>query len=366
MRRSRFSTRSVLVQYYVGNDIFVVCKTDEHVALTKRYVELTGVPAHKYVKSYDEGIARGAPYKLLVMTADAEVDATLALLESKLPTDCVKLIRGSPPFFVEVLHPCVDKGQGLRQICEGLRIPLGEVVAFGDGDNDIEFLQNAGLGVAMSNARPTLKAVAGRLTDRSHEEDGVALALRQMEAAGELAVTAPRTVALRAARGSADKDCSLPPKLVIRRVRSAEVIALRERVLWPGRPDLCFLAEDDAPHAIHLAAIDEPASGGGLAASRILGVLSLFVPDGDDGQPGATAQFRKLATDPEWRSRGIGSALISTAAAEARCAGASTLVCDARRHQAPFYEALGFAMVGEPFAKYGDEGDMYVRMAVAL
>jgi len=343
------------------------------VALTRRYQALTGVPAHKYVSSYDEGIAAGAPYKLLVMTDDADVDTTLALLESRLPADLVKLIRGSPPFFVEVLHPHVDKGAGLRQVCAGLQIPLGEVVAFGDGDNDIEFLQTAGLGVAMSNARPTLKAVASRVTDRSHDEDGVAAALRQMEASGELAVTAPRTVALRAARGRVADDSTPPSKLVIRRVRAADVRSLRERVLWPGQPDKCILAEDDASHAIHLAAIDESPGAAGdatgkLPASKVLGVLSLFVPQGDEAaQDGATrAQFRKLATDPEWRSRGIGSALISTAAAEARCAGASTLVCDARQQQAPFYEALGFTAIGEPFAKYGDEGEMYVHMAVPL
>ena len=357
----------LLVQYYVGSDIYVACKTEEHTELTRRYARLTGVPAHKYTDSYREAIVRGAPYKLLVMSDEADVDATLALLQSRLPPECVKLIRGSPPFFVEVLHPDVHKGQGLRQMCEALRIPLSEVAAFGDGDNDIEFLQTAGLGVAMSNARPTLLAVADRYTELPHDEDGVALALQKMEDAGELAVAAPRVVPLRASRAAAEGEDSRR-RVVIRRVDAAEVTALRERVLWPGRPDKCVLAEDESPGAVHLAAIDEDASGDGGPADRVVGVLSLFtVPEGEATQPGgATAHFRKLATDPAWRSRGIGTALISTAAAEARCAGASTLVCDAREPQAPFYAALGFEAREAPFAKYGADGEMYVRMAASI
>jgi len=179
---------NLLVQYYVGSDIYVACRNEEHVTLTKRYAALTGVPAHKYVESYDEGIARGAPYKLLVMTDEGQVDHTLRLLEEQLPDGLVTLIRGSPPFFVEVLCPGVDKGAGLRRMCEGLGISLDEVVAFGDGDNDIEFLQAAGLGIAMANARPTLKAVADRVTELTHGEDGVAHELELMESNGALAI----------------------------------------------------------------------------------------------------------------------------------------------------------------------------------
>ena len=51
-------------------------------------------------------------------------------------------------------------------------LSLEEVIAFGDGDNDIEFLQLAGRGVAMQNARHTLKAVADEITEFSNDEVG--------------------------------------------------------------------------------------------------------------------------------------------------------------------------------------------------
>ena len=104
-------------------------------------------------RGYEEGLARALPTKMLETD---DVDATLdTLLREGLPAGVASLVRGTPPFFVEVLHPSVSKGDGLRRLWLCLDVPTEVVVAFGDGDNDIEFLQTAGLGVAMANARPT-------------------------------------------------------------------------------------------------------------------------------------------------------------------------------------------------------------------
>ena len=122
--------------------------------------------------------ARGPPLKLLLM--GDEVDETVELLNRGLPDGVAKVVRGSPPFFVEVLHPEVNKGLGLRRMCEACGIEPDECVVFGDGDNDIEYVQAAGLGIAMSNARDVLKAVADRETEFSNDDDGVAIELRRL------------------------------------------------------------------------------------------------------------------------------------------------------------------------------------------
>ena len=354
-----------LVQYYIGNDIYVVCKSDEHIELTKRYAELTGVAAHLYVESYDEARKRGLPYKCLVLTDS--VDEQLALLKEALPAHAATLIRGSPPFFVEVLNRNVNKGVGLQSMCKVLGMPTEAVVAFGDGDNDVEFVQAAGLGIAMSNARPTLTAVAARVTERDNDADGVAFCLQQLERDGWLALPAPRAV-----RGQ--------PRIAIRRVLADAVVGTRERVMWPGQPERCVLAEDRAPHAFHFAALDEGegegkgegeggeggqggdggGGGAGLPSSTVCGVVSLFVP-----AEGGRAQFRKLAVEKAFRRRGLATALVETAASEARLAGASCLWCDARAEQAGFYAARGFELCGEPFEKY-EGGGLYVQMEMRL
>ena len=80
----------------------------------------------------------------------------------------------------KVLHPEVTKGAGLRRLCAALGVGLEQVVAFGDGDNDIEFLQLAGHGLCMKNGRETAKAAANGITSLSNDEDGVAHELRRL------------------------------------------------------------------------------------------------------------------------------------------------------------------------------------------
>ena len=60
----------------------------------------------------------------------------------------------------------------------------------GDGENDVEFVRDAGLGVAMKNGRDAVKSVAGRVTARTNAEDGVAYELGILQAEGVLPSTA--------------------------------------------------------------------------------------------------------------------------------------------------------------------------------
>ena len=80
--------------------------------------------------------------------------------------------------FINVLAPDVSKGKALIELTSYLGIPLGEVVAIGDGSNDISLLDRAGLAIAMGSASDELKAVADHVTlDVDH--NGVAAAVNQ-------------------------------------------------------------------------------------------------------------------------------------------------------------------------------------------
>ncbi len=80
---------------------------------------------------------------------------------------------------LEILDKKANKGDALRVISEKSGIPLANMAAIGDGDNDAEMLQAAGLGVAMANASPVLCEAADRFT-LSQDQDGVAFFLRQI------------------------------------------------------------------------------------------------------------------------------------------------------------------------------------------
>ena len=53
-----------------------------------------------------------------------------------------------------------------------------ELMAFGDGENDIGMLQLAGVGIAMGNAPDCVKAAADEVTD-GVDDNGIANALRR-------------------------------------------------------------------------------------------------------------------------------------------------------------------------------------------
>ena len=82
----------------------------------------------------------------------------------------------SAPSLLELVHSEVSKGRALLKLAEYYGITREQTVAFGDEKNDIPMIEAAGLGVAMANAVPELKAAADYIT-LSNAEDGVAAAL---------------------------------------------------------------------------------------------------------------------------------------------------------------------------------------------
>jgi hydroxymethylpyrimidine pyrophosphatase-like HAD family hydrolase len=76
----------------------------------------------------------------------------------------------------EVLVARAGKANAAKLLAARLGIDPAHVLAIGDQRNDIEMIRWAGIGVAMGNAVPALKAVANWITC-SNDEDGVAHAL---------------------------------------------------------------------------------------------------------------------------------------------------------------------------------------------
>lgn len=79
----------------------------------------------------------------------------------------------SEPYFLELVPMGIDKAQSLAVLLEKLHIDREEMVAVGDGFNDLSMIKFAGMGVAMANAQDPVKKAADYIT-LSNEEDGVA------------------------------------------------------------------------------------------------------------------------------------------------------------------------------------------------
>ena len=77
--------------------------------------------------------------------------------------------------------PCNSgKDIGIQKILDYFNFTKDEAMAFGDGGNDISMLKYVGTGVAMSNAKDNVKAIADYITD-SVQEDGIVSALKHFE-----------------------------------------------------------------------------------------------------------------------------------------------------------------------------------------
>ncbi|MEI5673271.1 MULTISPECIES: HAD family hydrolase [unclassified Nocardioides] len=72
----------------------------------------------------------------------------------------------------------VDKASGLAHVCDELGLTAADVLAIGDGRNDIEMLQWAGRGVAMGQAIQPVLDVADAVTESVYE-DGAAIEIDQ-------------------------------------------------------------------------------------------------------------------------------------------------------------------------------------------
>ena len=80
---------------------------------------------------------------------------------------------------VEINHEDAHKGAALLALASHLGLDRSQVMAFGDGLNDISMIREAGIGVAMENAVDEVRAVADLITG-SCEESGVAEVIERL------------------------------------------------------------------------------------------------------------------------------------------------------------------------------------------
>jgi len=74
-------------------------------------------------------------------------------------------VTTSYSFFLEFMDAAASKGRALAEVCRRLGVDRQEVAAFGDGLNDLDMIQWAGLGVAMAHSPPALLEAADRVAD---------------------------------------------------------------------------------------------------------------------------------------------------------------------------------------------------------
>lgn len=154
---------------YSGNEIITEMPDDPYVKEESRINKMNIRQVDNLLNHLEAN-----PTKLL-MTGDPKDMARAEEELADLLADRMDVFR-SAPFFVELVPKGIDKAQSLSRLLGNINLTPADMVAFGDGYNDLSMLRLAGMGVAMANAAPEVRAEADYIT-LSNEEDGVAAAL---------------------------------------------------------------------------------------------------------------------------------------------------------------------------------------------
>jgi Cof subfamily protein (haloacid dehalogenase superfamily) len=87
------------------------------------------------------------------------------------------IVTITDPHLMEFTSPRATKATGLAAVADHYGIAREQVLAFGDGNNDVPMLGWAGLGVAMSHASPNAKRAAGAVAPAGDPETSLARAV---------------------------------------------------------------------------------------------------------------------------------------------------------------------------------------------
>ncbi|MDO4525349.1 MAG: Cof-type HAD-IIB family hydrolase [Bacteroidales bacterium] len=146
----------------------VLTETPEDQYIIKE-AKLNKMPITK-VNSFIDAVQH--PVTKCLMTGDAEHLAEVEQREKDKYGATLSIYR-SEPFFLEIMPKGIDKAQSLQRLLDHLGLTKNEMIACGDGFNDLSMIKFAGLGVAMSNAQKIVKRNADYITF-TNDENGVA------------------------------------------------------------------------------------------------------------------------------------------------------------------------------------------------
>ena len=157
---------------YSRDRIYMIRPREEWQQMLVRYHE----PRAEVVGSMEALLAERQVNKLVVFCEQERIGAVREYLARHVDSQA-SLVQAVPAM-LEIMPPGASKGQGLQRLLGELGIAPEHVMAIGDGENDVEMLRLAGLGVAVGNAADVAREAADVVVS-TNDEDGVAEAIER-------------------------------------------------------------------------------------------------------------------------------------------------------------------------------------------
>jgi len=150
---------------YVDDRLYI----DRETEYSRRYAEFQHLP----VEEVGDLVAwlTEAPTKLVAVAEPVDIPGLRAAVAEKF-ADRV-YVTTSLPHLLEIGNAAASKGTGMAFVAEHLGLSLDRIVSFGDGENDIELIDEVGFGIAVDDANPLLLEHADWVCP-SAEVEGVA------------------------------------------------------------------------------------------------------------------------------------------------------------------------------------------------
>lgn len=135
-----------------------------------------GEPVPEAIGSLRRVVGKTPIHKILFMGDDSKLSQLRPHVESQMGgrASLVTALHG----MLEFLPPGASKAVGLARVLEMIDVSYQNVMAVGDGENDMEMLRMSGFSVAMGNAGMQVKGVADFVTT-SNDNDGLARVIEQ-------------------------------------------------------------------------------------------------------------------------------------------------------------------------------------------
>ncbi|XP_039116451.1 endoribonuclease YBEY, chloroplastic-like isoform X1 [Dioscorea cayenensis subsp. rotundata] len=134
-------------------------------------------PKAEVMPSVEHLLATADIQKLVFLDTVEGISSTLRPYFIKATEGWAGIVQAQPGM-LEIVPAGISKGTGVKMLLDHLGIPAKEIMAIGDGENDVEMLQLASLAVALENGSDQAKAVADVIGE-SNNEHGVAKAIYQ-------------------------------------------------------------------------------------------------------------------------------------------------------------------------------------------
>ena len=145
---------------YIDDQLYVE-KLDEW---ARRYAEHAEVGI-ELVDDLAAAVAARPPTKFVVLSEPADVDVLLPQLQEEWGERL--FVARSQPSYIELAAPGVSKSGALQWLCERDGLRRARTVTCGDAQNDLDMLRWAGLGVAVAEAAPEVRAAADLVVARA-------------------------------------------------------------------------------------------------------------------------------------------------------------------------------------------------------